>query len=228
MTVRRLALAIFLVCSVGVIGTGIVVQHTAELGLDVIYLDATWAARFYADEIPTQHAAFRTSTGLWTQLGDRTFHDGVPLMHRVGKLVGAVGRDTTTYLADEATVWVLDRGDTLIGVLRAPAPIESLALADDVPVIDTQHGAYETDVSFRTFRPRERAEVDIPAELVELTPAELASLQQRYLAEAITVERFLGDLHSGRVFGAAGAYLIDALGIVMIVALVVAVRRPRV
>ena len=35
MSVRRLALAVFLMSAIGLIGTGIVLQHTAELGLDV-------------------------------------------------------------------------------------------------------------------------------------------------------------------------------------------------
>jgi hypothetical protein len=225
---KLVALVVFLACAAGLIGTGLLVQHTAELGLDVRYLDAAWAARLYHDEIPTQHRAFRTSTGVWVQLGERTFHDGAPLIHRVGRLIGAVSGDSTTYLADELQVWALDRGDTLIGLLRAPAPIDGLALANGVPVIDTQHGSYEADVSFRSFRRRERAgAADVHPEPIELTSDELAALVERYLADAITIERFLGDFHSGRLFGDTGKYVIDALGLAMLAALLLVARRRR-
>ncbi len=223
---KPFALVVFLACAAGLIGSGLLVQHTAELGLDVRYLAAAWAARLYRDEIPTQHRAFRTSTGVWVQLGERTFHDGAPLIHRVGRLIGAVSRGSTTFLADEVQVWALDRGDSLIGILRAPAPIDGLALANGVPVIDTQHGSFESDVSFRSFRPREHLDTaDQLPEPIELSSDELATLVERYLADAITVERFLGDLHSGRLFGEAGKYAIDALGLAMLAALLLVARR---
>ena len=49
---KPFALVVFLACAAGLIGSGLLVQHTAELGLDVRYLDAAWAARLYRDEIP--------------------------------------------------------------------------------------------------------------------------------------------------------------------------------
>src|SRR5262245_30453069 len=146
MNARRLFLAAFAVFVVVFVGSGLLVQHTADLGFDLDYLSPAWAIRLYREELPSEHRAFRTTTGTWSQLGDRTFHDEMPLVQRIGALQGAIADSERTYLADETLLWAFDATDLLEGVLPAPAPIERLALSNDaLPVIETQHGMYRAD-----------------------------------------------------------------------------------
>jgi hypothetical protein len=224
MNARRLLLAAFAFFVIVFVGSGLLVQHTAELGFDVDYLSPSWAMRLYGDELPSEHRAFRATTGTWAQLGDRTFHDTTPLVQRIGALQGAIAEGDRTYLADETLLWAFGEDDRLEGLLPAPAPIERLSLSRDaLPVVATRHGVYQADRAMTAWVAHDAASDDRAAENQQLNDVELATLKGRFLAESITMERLLTDLHTGRLLGRTGAYIVDMLGIALILAATYAV-----
>ena len=198
------------------VASGVAVQHTAELGLDIRYVNAPWLLRWYGIEAPRDHRAYRAGDTAWVQLGDRLFADAHPLALRLGTLRGAVELDALTLLADETSVWMLDARQQLVDQLRAPAPIEALGLSRNGVVIDTLGGTFGSDRSLLDWEPADDA-VDVAwAESATLDAPTLHSLEQAYVAEILTWERLLLDIHSGRALGAAGPYLVDLAALLLL------------
>ncbi|MGH8592110.1 MAG: PepSY domain-containing protein, partial [Gammaproteobacteria bacterium] len=142
------------------------------------------------------------------------------LAEHEGPLLGAVqvGRMLVVAVPDE-----------ILLLTPAGEVIERLSGADGVPagmrsigrdsagrlIVRGAHGDYSADVERVEWRHEVDPEVTW-AEPVTLPPALRGRLVEAYRGKGLTLERVLLDIHSGRILGAWGVYLVDAAAVLFL------------
>lgn len=214
---RYLGLLVVLIIPVLAI-SGMMLNHTDDLHLDKRKLHQYWLLDWYGIA-PTQGRFFSVGEQWLSQWGEQLYLNGDVLPQRVGRLLGAVRLPEMIVAAtyDELLLFtvqgeLLEAMSSLDGV---PANIQALALGENGQVIlRTGEGPMEGDPESGNWYPASNE----PVWIQETTPPE--DLLQRLIAlnpgPGLSAERLLLDLHSGRLFGRWGPYLIDLGAVVLL------------
>ncbi len=214
---RRLGLAAALFALLLAV-TGILLNHTAELGLDRSFIDAHWLHRAYGDRGGTLPAYRLGERWLFRSADGRVYLDALEVAPCRGALVGAAAAGELLVAACAEELLLL----TGEGVL-----VESFAAATGLPTPVTAIGELEGGVLLQVDGAWRVADLDAvefgerpPAGAVirQLAPGSLPDALRRAIPSAgdwLTWERLLLDLHSGRLFGRAGVLLVDAAGVLL-------------
>lgn len=219
---RRIGLtaaAVVLVLAV----TGIALNHTDGLGLDERYVRAPWLLGWYGIEAPEDAQHWSVAGGGVTRLGDRLYAGVRPVDTDVERVVGAVALAELTLVAVDGDVLALtgtgERVERLGREDGVPAGIERIGVGELGRVyVQAAHGLYRADAELLGWTPAD-GEGDGVRWSAPVAPdsALLEPLRQEYLASILTLERVLLDIHSGRVLGPVGPWLMDAAAILLLV-----------
>ena len=215
---RYLGLGVALLVLLMVV-TGILLNHTDEFKLDQHKVQPRWMLAWYGIA-PEQGRFFRLGDRWLSQWGGTLYLDAEELSAGpAGELRGAVALPRMLILAEHNALMLLtpagqliERLDGLDGVpggitAIAPGGDERLLLQADGKIVSTDltTGRWEAAASPAAWRREHPA----PESLKQ------AILKQRPGA-ALPLERVILDLHSGRLFGAMGSYVMDAAAVVML------------
>ncbi|WP_169729222.1 PepSY-associated TM helix domain-containing protein [Solimonas soli] len=204
--------------------TGVLLTRSNELGLDTARVDWPWLMRMYGLHAEPPQAGFRAGEHWVASTNDYTLLDGRPLATQIAAPLGVVAGGTPqmpiVYVAGPASVVLLSPSGERIDELTPPIlPIGTVrrigTLKRDPHVIAVQDlDAYQSADEGNSWTPVAPGDVDW-AQSTALSEAE----QQQTLPYAkprIIVEQLLIDLHSGRLFGPVGAWLITIIGFVAV------------
>ncbi len=171
--------------------SGMALNHTEDLKLDSRYVGWSWLLDAYGMEEPGPYAGM-VSLGSMVIVADD---------YRVHVL-----------LASGELVETIDLGATLPGV------IERIGRVGDYAVIQSGQALYRSDEDITRFEywdAQRQSEVAWSAEVLPATEG-LEALDAAWRGPGLTAERLLLDLHSGRVLGRAGPWLMDAIAVFLI------------
>lgn len=208
------AMVFFLLLAV----TGVIANHSAELGLDAKRVHSVWLARWYGVAAEGPRAAFRSRSHELVAANGRWLLDARPAGDEMPEPLGLVELGDVLVMASAASLyvvrsdgWLIDRLD---GKALPGAPIESVGSAGGELVLRTGAGVFASgDVfSWQSARPRHVA-WSAP---VELSAAERTGYGEA-LAPGIRVQRLLLDIHSGRIAGRFGPLAVDLIALVLVV-----------
>jgi len=194
--------------------TGLVLNHTDELKLDSSYVQSDLLLDWYGIDSSGELTSYSSGPVSITAVNDQVFwgkellpHIPVPLSGLLvyGDLVViAAGGVLSLYTIDGE---LIEKMEHVAGV---PTGILAIGItAQALLAVKTDRGIYLTDDSMLEWRLADNPEVvwseatPVPAGLEE-------TLQASYRGTGLPVERVLLDLHSGRILGRAGVYLVDA------------------
>ncbi|MGD8976002.1 MAG: PepSY domain-containing protein, partial [Gammaproteobacteria bacterium] len=203
--------------------TGLALNHTDSLGLDDRFVGADWLLRWYGIDAPGHGESFRLDRSDVTRLGDRLYLDARVIEHDVGALTGAVSTEGLIIVAVDGDLLVLtaagDRVERLGREDGIPAGIRAVGMdADGRVIVRTAAGTYRADSQLLAWAPSGGGSSDLRwPEPASPDPALLATLRSDYLSNILTLERVLLDLHSGRIFGRYGPWLMDAAAVLLLV-----------
>lgn len=203
--------------------TGLALNHTDSLRLDERFVGAGWLLGWYGIEAPARAEGFRLEGSTVTRLGERVYLDDRLVEQDVDALSGAVSTDGFIIVAVDGELLLLtaagDRVERLGREDGIPAGIRAVGTdADGRLVVRTASGIYRADPQLLTWEPSGSASNAVRwPEPVAPDPALLASLRQDYLSNILTLERVLLDLHSGRILGRYGPWLMDAAAVLLLV-----------
>lgn len=196
--------------------TGILLQHPDGLGLDRRFASAPSLLRWYGIDAPDVGVVYADERAIYAQLAGRTFRDAQPLDEVEGELRGVASVAGLGLVATDAGVWLYDPEGRFVDRFDAPGMAIRLGRVGDDVVLESDRGRYRADPSLIEWR----ASAIVPRLWSTPRPAsaeEVRALQASYLAQVLSWERVLLDLHSGRLFGPAGPFLIDAGALVLLV-----------
>ena len=199
--------------------TGMLLNHTGQLELDRRMVRQNWLLAWYG--IEQANGRFFNLDGNWlSQWGENLYLGTNSLPYSLsGELCGAVALSDMLVLAEHDSLVLLtptgrliDRLDRLDGV---PEGIGAIAHAGNERILlkagektvvgDLASGRWEQSTPPSTW-PGEQA---APRVVIQ------AIIEQRPGAE-LPLERVILDLHSGRLFGAWGSYIMDGAAVVLL------------
>ncbi|RCU45447.1 hypothetical protein DU002_15425 [Corallincola holothuriorum] len=195
--------------------TGIALNHTDGLKLSQHNLDWPWLLRWYGIESPQPQAYPVAGDWLIVQ-GQQLYLNEQPLIAVDGDVVGALVWQTMLLVATDKQLLLLTEEGELAEKVSAelgwPQGVTAMGLDEQlVPTIRIEQQLAQADEDLLAWHPVTQAEVNwsspaaIPEDLAQALPAH----------GAVDLERVLLDLHSGRIVGVSGPWLMDMAAVAM-------------
>lgn len=211
-----IATALVLVLAV----TGLALNHTRALQLDQRHVDNKMVLRWYGIETPRPGRAYRSSGHTILRIGDGVYVNDNKVGETSEQLVGAVDAGAALVVAAAQTVWLLTHEGQLIERLdqRAgiPGPLRALGLTPDGrAAVRTAEGVYIADATLLSWSPGGGRGVRW-ARAVEPSDKLVRTLARRRRGQGLTAERVMLDVHSGRILGPWGPYVMDGAALLMV------------
>lgn len=171
--------------------SGMALNHTEDLQLDSRYIGWSWLLDAYGMEEP-------------------------------GPYTGMVSLGSMVIVADDYRIHLLLASGELVETIdlaaTLPGAIERIGRVGDYAVIQSGHMLFRSDeevTRFEYWDAQRQSEVSWSAEVLPATEG-LEALDAAWRGPGLTAERLLLDLHSGRVLGRTGPWLLDAIAVFLI------------
>ena len=192
--------------------TGILFNHSSRLGFDRDYIRTPWLLRVYGITPLPPEAGFPVAGHWISQAGEQLFLNATPVAELRGRLVGAAALPGILLAATPDTIVLLTGKGELIESLGSealPGSIRAVASTDTHLLIRIADGIYASDATLIGFAPYTG---DWPTAAEQARPLPMEIAQGIVAAGAgvrLSRERVLADLHSGRLFGSYGPWIMD-------------------
>lgn len=202
--------------------SGVALNQSASWGLDAARVDWSWLMSIYGLHAQSPENGF-SFAGHWVAvLGEHSILDGkllsMPVKSPLGLVASGDGADRKLLVASYDSVLLLKPDGTRIdelsaGLMLPVSSIQRIGVAEKNPamaVIDGKgfYGSVDGE-SWTKVSPKTAVHWSEP---VTLSPTQRKQFEQ-YARPSVAVEQLLIDLHSGRLFGRIGPYVIDLVGL---------------
>ncbi|MEW5839272.1 MAG: PepSY domain-containing protein [Pseudomonadota bacterium] len=218
--------------------TGIMLNHTAELGLKQKQINLPWLNQIYGIAAPQCSAAYAVD-GHWLSLwGRQVFLDKQALdMSETQRLLGVFKQNEILVLAGAEQLGLFSAQGELVDRLDYPAglsPLRSGKAGQDIVLeFAAVPSLMQLNAEWTALVPARIDPADISWAHALALPEDLrAEIAQSYQGEGVSLERVVQDIHSGRIAGKLGVYFMDGITVLMLLlvasgaALVWIRRRP--
>jgi len=198
--------------------TGILLNHTASLKLSSIKIHSSIIASLYG--LPTPEPSSLAIKGQWVS------HDGIQQLYLQDKtiaqctapLLGAALHQGLLHILCQDELLLLSQDGELLEiitpVLGLPSDLRALTLHNSQLLLKTATGALSADLNTLQWLPSNETQVQWPTP--QAVPKQLSQAVNTE-APAMDLEQLLLDLHSGRLFGSVGVFVMDMAAILLIV-----------
>lgn len=201
--------------------TGLVLSHTDSLKLSSKKVDSKTLLGWYGIKAPDFAVSYRAGNNWVSQFGKHIYFNEKEITGASASLTGALIVNNIIVVAGQDTVFLLtDEGEfieRLSGVHGVPDMIERIGL-DSTGQLVVQAGSsdYTVDDNFLEWEKTEAVNVDwVTKETV--SDIMLAKLVNAHRGSGLSMERVMLDIHSGRILGVWGVYLMDAIVVLFLV-----------
>ena len=200
--------------------TGIMLNHTNSLTLDHTAVKSPWILSLYNIDIP-EPKAFQVGNQHFSQVGRQLFLNHVLIGESRSPLLGAVESEELIVAAFGQQIQLYTAQGELVEKLsiqrRLPSPLTSLGTTIlGKLLIQSKTQIWQTDTLFEKFSLVEADPTFKKAWPLQLKHAQIEKLKALYTGHDISLERVTLDLHSGRLFGPIGVWIIDIAAILFI------------
>jgi hypothetical protein len=205
-------------------GTGLLLMSAEPLGLTTRKVESERLLDWYGIRPAPPPVSFEADGHWLTQFGMRLYFDTTEVPFAAGTLLGAFavssGGEQEILVASTAAVLILSSDGAVIERLGSeaglPANLTAVGRALDGSIILANGSDYWR------YQAAEGAFVSIPAEpttwasAAEPPAAVLTTLTQAYRAGSLSLERVMLDLHSGRLFGRVGVWVVNLASVLLL------------
>lgn len=216
---RRIGLAAAIVVVLLAV-SGLLLNHTHRLGLDQTQVTANWLLRWYGFPTAADAISYRAGEQWISWTGARLMLDDKPVMETQTAPIGAAALPQGLLAAGfPDALALIDAGGAIIeriGAESLPGTLQRIGTnTEGLIVVETPQGRFVADRDLIAWRatnadPAWSHTADAPAALRE-------QLLRAERGPGLPAERVLQDLHSGRIFGPWGPWLMDAAAIAFVV-----------
>jgi hypothetical protein len=201
-------------------GVGLMLNHSKGLDLEQRYISSNWLMSHYGIGSAEADVSFLVDNKIISQFDTQLFVDAEPITHVDRPLVGAIMLDALMVLAtDQALILLSPEGEyveTMGAEAGVPAPIQNIGTYHGEPVLQARNGMWRSNFMLDIWEPMSLQGVSWsrPHPMPDSVAEELKTF---FYGKGVTVEQLLIDIHNGRILGTAGIWLIDILGILLVV-----------
>ena len=202
-----------------VTATGISLNHTSELSLARKYVDQNWLLSFYGIPEPELKSFQLGDTTITGDSKGQLYWGPEPLASCRGVLVGAAQYDAGFVAACERELLFLDEQGALVEKIGAtyglPTPVEQLGACGKQLCVRTPKRLFALDFNALSFKPLVGVR-PVWSKPGILTDSSRQTIYQHSRGQGLSWERVILDLHSGRLFGTAGVWVVDAAAVLLL------------
>lgn len=200
--------------------TGIMLNHTTELKLDKRYIRSDGLLNYYGIHAPDTIVSYKTSYGWVSQWQEMLLVNNRVIGLNSEKLLGAlVYRDMLIVALTGKVILFTPQFEiieTLGGVQGVPSGMWSIGRDDQHRlIVNSAHGRYIADEDLTQWRHSDVQSVSWSAP-VKLPEDVYEQMLEQYRGRGLSIEKFIQDLHSGRIFGQFGVLFVDLTGILLL------------
>lgn len=200
--------------------TGIALNHSHELKLNKSYIKSDWLLNIYQINPDKEPIGFKENN-LWiSQIGERVYFNKTEIAKDIEELVGVITIGDIFVVAVDGQLTLLTQEGEIVehisGADGVPAGMRKIGKSgqEDV-IIKAAHGFYQVDIDELEWE--EFKYLDAIWSEKQALPDELEqALLKIYRGTGLSLERVLLDLHSGRILGTWGVYLVDLIAILLL------------
>lgn len=200
--------------------TGLALNHTEALDLDSTHVESELLLDWYGVHAPQHVTSYRAGTHTITAAGNQVYWNSMRLPGLQGPLVGAIAYYDLIIVAVPGKLLLFTSGGELIeqldGAAGVPAGMQALGITPDNGLaIHAAHGYYRTNADFLEWQETDTLDASWAS---PSAPSDelLKALQTAYRGTGLSLERVLLDIHSGRILGRMGVYLVDAAAVLFL------------
>ena len=201
--------------------TGLVLNHTEELRLDSTSVQSDALLDWYGIHAPDIGKSYRAGAHRVTEVGDNVYWDTEKIPGVAAPLIGVVEHSGLVIIGVEGRLLLFTPQGELVEQLGSatgvPAGMQAIGLtAGGNLAIRAADGYYRTNADFLEWN--EADSLDAAWARSEAPSRQLEqSLQASWRGSGLPMERVMLDLHSGRILGSWGVYLMDAAAVLFLV-----------
>jgi len=201
--------------------TGLLLNHTSSLELGKHNVDSRLLQAWYGIELPDRSRHFKADYHAISQLDEQLFINGKPLLKQQQQLLGVAANKLFVALAFEQELLLVTlEGELIERITKLPGPENSittigqdnnnqlaLQLGNKIFISDQELLNWQELTGEQNIKWSQPIKVETDFENQTIAA---------YQNQALSYERLLLDLHSGRLFGSWGPYLMDMAAMAMI------------
>lgn len=192
--------------------TGILLNHSSQLGWDRSPISTQWILRSYGFQAPSEYHGIKLDRSYWVISDNQLFLDESPIASCNTPLHSLVAMsDLVAAACREQVMLFTMEGDLLESISVLPEPnLQSMAklAGSDVLLLQYPGQHYSLDPDSLDVNPVAEVAVEFTS-LVPVPQPITEALQQQFRVHDLTWERFFLDVHAGRWFGGWGWVLMD-------------------
>ncbi|MCX7627570.1 MAG: PepSY domain-containing protein [Methylophilaceae bacterium] len=197
--------------------TGLLLNHTEYFRLDEVRIRTPWLLRWYGLSSVMPQQGYLTRRGYAVSDGQRCILNDVEIRRCADPLVGLVEAENGFYLATAESLYLFDSEGRLLerlGAQSLPAlPIQRIGLVDDQVVIATAQGMFKSvdGITWQVI-----ASPSPSWSIARPLPPDVTDRLHQFFTPDLSLERIILDLHSGRILGRHGPFVMDLVAVVSI------------
>ncbi|MGH8644452.1 MAG: PepSY domain-containing protein [Gammaproteobacteria bacterium] len=201
--------------------TGLLLNHSPRLQLSKRYVQIPLLLDLYHIELPEETLSFQVGDAWVSQVGARLYLNSIQVADFADRLIGTAKLNDTIVIGVPNQLLFFDAEGRLIEKLGdadgVPAGMRRLGLTPSGELaLEAAHGTYIADLERLDWRHADAAGVSW-ARAAPLPSALRERLAGAYRGSGLPLERVLLDVHSGRILGTWGVYLVDAMAMLFVV-----------
>jgi hypothetical protein len=200
--------------------SGFLLNHTAELKLKQRFITTDWILEYYGIKVLPILNGFKLQDQLWlTHSKDSLFLNDKNIENiSIQQLQGAIlfQNQLIVILADNQLFLLTLKGELIEKINYLPADPQNMGISENQIILKTKESYFVTNETFSQWKPIEKIEQMNLSTQETLPNALKENINQNNKLGLLNIERVLLDLHSGRIFGWWGVYVIDAMGLILL------------
>lgn len=215
---RRLGLAGMLLLFVLSI-TGIMLNHTEEFKLDETSIESELLLNWYDINPRGEPISFQLNKVWISQWNQQLFFNGHILFNHSERLQGIAISGDIIAIALQQHVLLVDTNGEVIELIpvKTRGTINKIASNEGtIVLLDKQQHTYVSDTQLSHWKPRVLSQPLNWSAESNISPIQIDTLKKSFRGDGLNLEKFILDLHSGRIFNDKwGVYIMDATAILM-------------
>jgi len=210
--------------------SGIVLHHSADIGLDQRFIANHILLSWYDIDAPEINQSFVQGAHSLSRIEDTLYFDNDPLHGSFGELAGFVSAQPGYVAATtNGQLVLLTTSGEIIEILGpihgVPEQISALGVdqqSDSGPIIQTDEGIHRLDLTTLGWEEIDSTAIDTIhwSTSALLQPISSDYIRADFASRLLTLEKVFLDIHSGSILGAFGQWLVDIMaGLFMLMAI---------